>query len=404
MFLKISLCVFIALIVNCNLVWSLSNIRKEVDFKVQNNDSLPDEYFVEILERYPDDEFIQAIRVYSLAYLGEIEKADSLIKIYTNAQSRSTYLLMVNALIEELKGNYDSAEAFYYLSKSYDVDSSNKWLMLELFHFYEEENFDLASQYLDKALSIDSNFTQALMYRALTLDDVYDCEITIELLNRVIENYSNVHVYSDLATTYLNCIDATEQNFRTMSLRTLNYIGKARKLYLKSNKYANNFNANYGLAHISHRYYNNYDSAFYYYKKALELDSTNSLLLTGIAQAYYDVGNNDLAEEYFLKSVQLDSSFSAYKSYIKFKINVLDFTGAGNLIDIFEEAYGKSYMTDGFRVMLIILNNDEDNGVEVSNLLKEFENKYSYTKYKWLMDTYASLDVHPDFEEAFPLE
>ncbi|MEI8103715.1 MAG: tetratricopeptide repeat protein [Candidatus Moraniibacteriota bacterium] len=108
---------------------------------------------------------------------------------------------------------------------------------------------------------------------------------------------------------------------------------EAIDLMEKNNQGANDPNALFKLA-VSYYNQKEYDKSIEYYKKVLELDSSNSLAYNGLANVYRDQNNKDKAVENYKKSIEINPTFAlAYSNLAIMLMDLGENKEAGDIIE-----------------------------------------------------------------------
>ena len=354
-----------------------SEIIKSIDKYITNSNDIDISYYDSMLTRYPSSSYLIGMKAYNLILSDKLKEASLFLdeKIIENPRLlEDSYILMTKGILAKKQENLTIAMDFFKKGLSSDIRKDNKWLRLELFYHYREKDEEKAWKFLEDAISIDPEFTTALIAKSYMLDQVENCEEIVSLLEKVVKNYQDHEVYSYLGNAYYNCHNKE----------------KGEIFFQKSLTLQPNADAFLGLAHIEHYEKNNLEKALNYYQQSLKLDSSNPIVLNAIGWLYFDIKAYEKAEEAFMKLINLDSSQEPYNQLILFHLLKKDIKKAETLNRKAEEINKRSFFNEGFDLIIQIMDSsDWDN--DYSKAIKVFESKYGEVEINWFNQTLNAL-------------
>lgn len=327
-----------------------------ITFPIENS------YFINLIDNGTEVEKEYA----NLMYAYHLIKTEGVIKARLHFDSISglkenevTYMLQ--ALLKHVDG--DREEALVKFKKAYAYNSKNKWLNLELYYYFLENDDVMAWKYLEDAIQIDKNFSKALIAKAVYLDPVDNCEEIIKDLNRIPESYKDYQVSYLLGIAYLNHGDLT----------------KSLELLQKSIAIKETSNAYLSLGVLFSDYLDDTKEANYYFIKSLEIEPDNIFAINNYAWFLYNLGDTSGSETYFLSLLELNKDQEIYNQVIQFYLNIKDFKSAELKIQESVDENGINFMNDGFKIILKSLTGDE-----YINLNRDFKNNNGEFELDWL--------------------
>lgn len=336
----------------------------EYEMYFTNNLDIPNSYFEMEISKGDNLEYLKLMYSYFLIKRGFIDKAESLIENIELNTSNSYYRslkLMNEGLIASYKSRDGIAKEKFDLALELDTSDINKWLRIELY-FYKPTAFQ-AFGFLEKALQIDNNFYLAKIEKSYQLDENMNCIEIINLLKNIPDTYQDSDAMNLLGVSYINC-----RQFE----KAKNALNKSISCLPSSNNY-------YSLAKLTHEYYGDFDKSEQLFLESLKLDANNLDAVNGYAWLLYDKGEVENAEVKFLNLLKYTNDEEIYIQVINFFLLINKFDTASSYIIKNEVINGKSYISDGYNIILNI-NKKEP----YKHLVTKFKSDYPIEDVEWL--------------------
>ncbi|MFN8300530.1 MAG: tetratricopeptide repeat protein [Chitinophagales bacterium] len=229
------------------------------------------------------------------------------------------------------KANYDSAELYYYYCTLLDTGDAKSMYWLGRTYLGQKDTFSAKSSYSD-AITHDTTYATPCN----GLGDVYFdqgkyYEAALYYSMAVLRDSGSTDYWYDLARAYGE-MDSTDIEQRILRRKVLKldsayssaYIELGNIFYNKTEQYdsaawyyskaikfdpkSRSATYNLGLAKEAKK---DYQAAIKLYEKAYALDSTYTLALTALGDAYRTLGDNPKAIYYYEKSLKADTNYRA---------------------------------------------------------------------------------------------
>jgi tetratricopeptide (TPR) repeat protein len=348
----------------CCFSQSISRVDRFLSKPADINHEL---YFDSLLQVHPTSDYVIGM---SATFTAEqnVVKAKSLLdnKINKDKVRQGSYIKMAQAVVAHKSNQVELAKQHFAEALALDVDSTNKWLRLHLFNFYEDNNRIEADKYLNKALSIDSTFYDALLARVTSYDQASECRRAINAAHQLRRIYRNDYKANYLlGEAYLNC----------------GHIKQAEGAFHNSIKNKANAESFIGLGEVERKHKNNTKYARDFYKYALEINESPEAL-AGLGWCAFDEKEHDRAESYFSNAIQSGRKQELYNEFVFFYIKRKDFIKAQNLNKEAKKIFGTNEYNDGYQLFFDIEIN-KIKSKEASLIL--YRNQYGGHAAKWLV-------------------
>ncbi len=342
-------------------------IISKVELYITENLNIDISYLKDFSIEFSNIPEIRVYYIYALYKLNQFElgiqelnKINDLIYLQKNH-----FYIMVKNLLEK-RDNTEIDELIKILEDclKLDVHKKNKWLRLELFNLYEKKELDyMAWKYLEEAISIDENFWEAILKRALGLSLIENCNDIINQILQLPQTYVDADVLNFLGNAYLNC----------------NNINNAVKIFNGSLEISKTEEAYYFLGYINHYNFKDYDKALLYYDESISLNNLFIDALIEKAWLKFDMVNHLEAENLFKEIIVKDGSLHSYNQIILFYLKVNKNSDALNYVYESKNNLGINYMNDGFELICL----ERLKNTNYIDKYKEYKKKYSDEEMLW---------------------
>lgn len=308
----------------------------------------------------------------------------------------------------------DLKEAIAKLEKAIEISGGDSMLYTKLAGIYSEiDEFDKALENYNKVIKINPDdafiyisigsiyenqgkYKEALgaYQKALDLFPEYKYNyFNLGNVNYQLKNYKEaINEYNAFLETYSGHIEARE-NLAASYLALKDYSNAEAEYNVLYEKNPNNFKHNYeyGIALLNN---NNSEKAVKFLEKAIEIDAENDSAHLGLAQAYQDLGKNDLSYEQYqivlkkvpnLNTVRLDyanlladmdkntEAVEQYSMYIKAFPN--DVKGYGNIAGVYKKLQNYDKAIENYLIAISKDNKNIDYKKDIANC---YHNKKDY--------------------------
>lgn len=335
------------------------------------------EHLDSLLSKYPVSDYTVGLKTAFLAYYDNVEEAEQYYISATTTVSKfqkGTYSKMALGTIAFKNQNRTLAEQYLKEALLLDVEKKNKWLRIELYYFYSESDNQKATIYLNQAFTIDPDFHQAIIAKALGYNVKQECSQIISLLNKTDLAYEDFDIHIFLADAYYEC----------------NQVEKARESYERSILIFENSDAYNGLATIEQFHYNNLKQAEKYFLKALEIGQDKYTSMIGLGWLYYYDGKDIPADEYFSKAITEAPGPDSYREYIFFLLRIRDLVEAEKLNKDSFNLFGKNSFNQGYEIIIKALQHKR---MVDSNELNTYRIQYGEDAVQWVFSIYKRLNT-----------
>jgi MinD-like ATPase involved in chromosome partitioning or flagellar assembly/Flp pilus assembly protein TadD len=194
-------------------------------------------------------------------------------------------------LIEEARNILDNAIKINKLKKAIELNSnSHEGMDLLALAFIELNNYDEALLYARQASEIDSKNWHYQYRIAFCLDELNETDEAKKILENILKNDNR----NSSSLLFLGNIYYDKLDYK-----------KALSYYLKVIEYFPDYDNGYNAVGNSYRLLKEFEKAFEYVYKCLELNPKNEFASTTLAEIYAELGN----ENEFYKNLQLSFIF-----------------------------------------------------------------------------------------------
>jgi tetratricopeptide (TPR) repeat protein len=275
---------------------------------------------------------------------------------------------MGKALIEIERENESLGIEMLKNAIKIDIHEENKWARVELFLLLKEEIPFEAWKYLEEALKIDPKFYWALVEKSYEFDSVVNCNEIVDNLSQLPKSYNDHEAVALLGVAYLNCknFDEAKAHFE-------------RSIRIKES--TNNF---LYIGELYHEYYKDYDKAESFYKKSLELDSSNIETVNAYSWLLYDREKHEEAEKKIISMLEIAKDQEAYNQIMNFFLLTENISKAKEYLRESVIVNNENYMNNGYRIIIKILE-----GNKYKDLFESYKTKYQEYDVHWLRDQIA---------------
>jgi len=226
----------------------------------------------------------------------------------------------------ERLGYWEKSIKFY--NKFLDIDpfSENIWYSLA-YCYYAIEKFDKALEALEFALAINPGYISCYHLKGEIFYELENYEKAISIYNEVIKEVSKTDLVSfcSIGDCYIKLNDFDN---------AFNYYNKALEIN------PNFSDAWYGLAQID-KEKGLIDSCVEKIKKAIDLNSENADYWFSLGEIYKNLNKKDLALKAFSKAIEIEPS--DYESWIEYARIYFEENKIYDAIDILNKAYQYNY-------------------------------------------------------------
>jgi len=269
---------------------------------------------------------------------------------------------------EEIKNDNDrnKIESLFEKALKEKEAEVNKWLHLELYKFWYNENLEKSIYHLEKALEIDPKFNEAIILESFLLDPIDQCDLIINRLENLSKEYIDPRAMTWLGNAYMNC----------------NQITKAQKIIEKSIQIKPSSDSYHtlGLLYSDHYDVDNYkDLIINSFEKSISLDIENTFAINDYAWFLFDINSIKEAEQHFLRLLEIDKDQEVYNQVIEFYFFIKEFNKADEYIQASKELNEINFMNLGYEILLLSLKNND-----TSDLDRTFRASYSDFEIEWL--------------------
>lgn len=353
-------------------------IINKIDKYITNADTISISYYDSLLVEFPNSPYLIAMKTCNLVYQNRINDASIYIenKLNNDKFKDNSFILMALGILYQNTNKKDYLD-YFLLSLKGKFSEENKWVYLHLYNYYKDEDKNKSNKYLSDALAIDPEFTQALIIKSYSLNQIDNCKEIIDNLEIVSKNYQNYEVASYLGNAYFNCFNREKAEF----------------FFNKSNEITINSDAYLGLAHIKEFEDKDKVEALKLYKKSLELNEKNTTALLDIAWLYYSLGNDDDSEKNLKKYLEINKTQEYFNEIISFFLISNDVLKAKKYNDQSRKINKLNSYNEGFKIIIEIINHKGEWNDSLSKDIRNYESKYDNTQSTWLKETISSISI-----------
>ncbi len=369
-------------LLSCNV--SDKQMRNELEEYLNTHYVSNSQLFDSLLTRYPASDYLLGLKTYYSIRNRDYAKAEQALEIFVRAYpnlANSQSILRARGLLAQQQQNQAETNKYTRLLEAVPFPDQDKWTNLTLYHLLYEDSTKAAT-YLQRALTLDPNFTVARIERSYDYDLVANCTEIVSILEGLPESYQDPFVYADLGQAYYNCGNAQ---------KALSYLSKSLAI-------APTFNGYYGQALIAHNVHYDYKRAEILYQKAIEYDHNKEFNYSDLGWLYYDLEQIAKAEPYFIQA--FDSTQDKYDELTVFYLESKQILKADALNQEAVKRYGNTYQNIGLRI-LINYNQDDSRKKKFLDELQQYQVKYGSHAQEWLDDTMSNMfERRPDLDRG----
>lgn len=317
-----------------------------VDKFLAENYSVRENYFDSLLVLYPDNSYVIGMKVYILGTELTLVHDRETIRSQKARTSRNdpffSYLNLAESLLLRMEGETDKAVSL--LKETLVRAPENKWCLLELYYAQIETDPQGAIGTLSVLNTRFPKFGRGIAAAAIAIDPNEDPQGVLDLTESV----------------PAGLWDCALKSSRGSAFYALGRYSESRREFNESLKLEENRSALMGIGYLTLYAYKNPVLAESYFIRALAIDPEDRYSILGLAWAKYMQRSYEKAEEYFSSAYYLGDCEECHEEYILFLFKQRNLLKARELVNAYATTYGVSFKSDGYKLMLQILEQGSD--------------------------------------------
>lgn len=352
---------------------NMNKLVKDYELILTNNYELPYSFFEEEISK-TGSVYLEIMLIYKSIIDKKVDKAQGILKNIVGKIPKEpmfrSLIKMNEGLILKEKGEDKKSIERLKEALELDIHKENKWIRLELYLALKKSIPYEAWGYLEEAIKIDPNFYWALVEKSFEFDEYANCHEIIDMLSKLPDSYKD----SDA----LNLVGVAESNCGNYE--------KAKIYFEKSILIKETSDNTFSLGQLYHEYYRNYEKAENLYKKSLDINPANLDCRNAYAWLLFDTQRNKEGEEVIKSLLNYSEEQEVFNQIITFYLMNKEVQKAKELLMKSIEKNGINYMSDGYEILIKIINKED-----YKNFYTDYRNKYGSEKDEWLRNLIAEI-------------